>query len=110
MGTHLYESRKPRYALLLSEEDAECIQIKGDAEDACEELLQETVKSLVAKYPENFSIKTINRRKHIRNAITKEEWSLVRPFDCHPLEMCARLAMEDYNILVKGEFTQQYYL
>lgn len=95
---------------LLTKKNAECIQIKRDGEDACEELLQEIVKSLVSKYPESFSIKTVNRRKHVRNEMTKEEWSLVRPFDCHPLEVCARLAMEDFNILLKGEFTQQYYL
>lgn len=96
--------------LLLTKKNAECIQIKRDGEDACEELLREIVKSLVSKYPESFSIKTVNRRKHVRNEMTKEEWSLVRPFDCHPLEVCARLAMEDFNILLKGEFTQQYYL
>ncbi|KAJ4376545.1 hypothetical protein N0V86_006658 [Didymella sp. IMI 355093] len=95
---------------LLAKKNAECVQIKRDGEAACEELLHEVVKSLVSKYPESFTIKTVNRRKHIRNEITKEEWSLVRPFDCHPLEMCVRLAMEDFNILVKGEFTQQHYL
>lgn len=95
---------------LLTKNNAECIQIKREGEDACEELLQEIVKALIAKYPDSFSIKTVNRRRLVRNEITKEEWSLVRPFDCHPLEVCARLATEDFNILVKGEFTQQYYL
>ncbi|KAF1922486.1 uncharacterized protein M421DRAFT_78116 [Didymella exigua CBS 183.55] len=50
---------------LLTKKNAECIQIKHDGENACEELLQEIVKLLVAKYPESFSIKTVNRRKHI---------------------------------------------
>jgi hypothetical protein len=95
---------------LLAKKNAECVQFKRDGEAACEELLHEMVKSLVSKYPESFSIKTVNRRKHICNETTKEEWSLVRPFDCHPLEVCARLAMEDFNVLVKGEFTQQHYL
>ena len=95
---------------LLIKKNTECIQVKRDGEAACEELLQEIVKVLVSKHSESFSIKTVNRRKHVRNEITKEEWSLVRPFDCHPLEVCARLAVEDFNILLKGEFTQQYYL
>lgn len=95
---------------LLSKKNIECIQVKRDGEAACEELLQEIVKFLMTRYPESFSIKMVNRRKHVRNEITQEEWSLVRPFDCHPLEVCARLAMEDFNILLKGEFTQQYYL
>ena len=68
------------------------------------------VKTLAKSYCEKFSTKTVYRRKHIRNELAKEEWSLVRPFDCHPLEVCARLTMEDYNILLKGDFTQQYYL
>jgi hypothetical protein len=95
---------------LLNNNTVECVQVKRDGEDACEELLQEIVKFLSSKYPKKFSTKTVNRRKHIRNELTKEEWSLVRPFDCHPLEVCARLAMEDFNILLKGDFTQQYYL
>lgn len=95
---------------LLSKKNIECIQIKRDGEAACEELLQEIVKFLVTRYPKSFSIKTANRRRYVRNEITQEEWSLVRPFDCHPLEVCARLATEDFNILLKGEFTQQYYL
>ncbi|KAF3039316.1 hypothetical protein E8E12_001549 [Didymella heteroderae] len=95
---------------LLTKKNAECIQVQRDGEDACEELLHEIVSLLVSKYPESFSIKIVNRCKHVRNEITKEEWSLVRPFDCHPLEVCARLAMKDFNILVQGDFTQQYYL
>jgi hypothetical protein len=95
---------------LLSSKNAECIRVTRDGEDASEELLQEISKFLVSRYPDSFETKIINRRKHIRNEITKEEWSLVRPFDCHPLELCARLGMEDFNVLVKGDFTQQYYL
>ncbi|KAJ4315988.1 hypothetical protein N0V94_005680 [Neodidymelliopsis sp. IMI 364377] len=95
---------------VLSTKNAECIQVTRDGEDASEELLQEISEYLVSRYPGSFEMKMINRRKHIRNKETKEEWSLVRPFDCHPLELCARLGMEDFNVLVKGDFTQQYYL
>lgn len=95
---------------LLTKNNAECVQVCGDGEPACEELLQEVAKLLTSKYPERFSIKTSNRCRHIRNDITREQWSLDRQFDCHPLEVCARLAMEDFNVLLKGEFTQQYYL
>ncbi|KAJ4336624.1 hypothetical protein N0V95_008561 [Ascochyta clinopodiicola] len=95
---------------LLATKNTDCIQVKHDGEAACEELLEEVVRFLVSTYPDNFSIKTTNRRRHIRNELTQEEWSLVRPFDCHPLEVCARLAVEDFSILLKGEFTQQYYL
>ncbi|KAF1364523.1 hypothetical protein EJ07DRAFT_151791 [Lizonia empirigonia] len=105
-----YKAQHSARDLLLTKKHAECIQVRYDGETACEELLDEVVKFLVATYPDSFSIRTVNRRKHIRNEITREEWSLVRPFDCHPLEVCARLATEDFSILLKGEFTQQYYL
>lgn len=95
---------------LLTKENTECVQIKGDCGNACEKLLPEVVKSLVWMYPESFNIKKVYSRMHVCNEITTEEWSLARPFDRHPLEVCARLAIEDLNILVKGEFTQQYYV
>lgn len=107
---HTYRDLHLARDFLLTKNNTECVQAKRDGEAACEELLQLIVESLISKYPESFSIKTINRQKHVRNEITKEEWSLVQPFNCHPLEVCARLAMEDFNILLKGEFTQQYYL
>lgn len=105
-----YKAQHSARALLLATKHAECIQVRPDGEPACEELLHELVKFLVATYPHSFRLTTVNRRKHIRNAITGEEWSLVRPFDRHPLEVCARLATEDFSILLKGEFTQQFYL
>lgn len=105
-----YEIQHVAREVLLTKTHVECVQVMRDGETACEELLEEIVKFLVSKYPKHFSIKTVHRRRHIRNNVTKEEWSLVRPFDCHPLEVCARLAIEDFNILIKGEFTLQYYL
>jgi hypothetical protein len=95
---------------ILSKSHADCIQVTRDAELACEELMHEVVEFLVEKYPSHFSIQTKHRRKHVRNELSQEEFSLAQPYDCHPLEVCARLAMEDFQILIKGDFTMNWYL
>jgi hypothetical protein len=104
--TKLHEARES----LLVKKNAECIQVTHEGEAGCEELLQEVVNFLVDAHPAQYKFKTVFGRKQIRNELTKEEYALVQPFDCHPLEVCARLVNEDFNILAKGEFTQQYYL
>lgn len=96
--------------LLLAEKKAECVQVRREGEAACEELLREVAAFLVARYPGSFRYEMVGGRTCIRNEVTKEGFLLVRPFDCHPLEACARLAMEDFNVLVRGEFTGRYYL
>ena len=95
---------------LLSKKRSECIHITPDSEAACEELMHEVVEFLVDKYPHHFSIRTKHGRRRVRNELTQEEYALVRPFDRPPLEVCARLAVEDFQVLVKGEFTMQWYL
>jgi hypothetical protein len=82
-----------------------------EAEEACVELMREVVAFLTTKYPEYFSI--VERRpgfKVVRNKIVHEEFALTEPWDVHPLEMCARLAMEDFNVLGKSDLTGQHYL
>ncbi|CAO2652554.1 Nn.00g008370.m01.CDS01 [Neocucurbitaria sp. VM-36] len=103
------EYHEARKSLLRFKED-QCIQVKHESETACEELLHEVVQFLTSQYPNHFSICTKDRRKHIRNELTQEEFSLVRPYDHHPLQVCARLAIEDFQVLVKGDFTMQWYL
>jgi hypothetical protein len=104
--TKLHEARE----WLLTKKNSECLKVTTEGQAACEELLQEIAEFLVIAHPTQYKLKTVFGHKHIRNELTKEEYSLVRPFDCHPLEVCARLVNEDFNILAKGEFTQQYYL
>ncbi|KAJ4373261.1 hypothetical protein N0V83_003555 [Neocucurbitaria cava] len=103
------EYHEARKALLRTRE-VECIQVKHEGETACEELLHEVVEFLTNTYPNHFSVRTKDRRKHIRNELTQEEYSLVRPYDHHPLDVCARLAMEDFQVLIRGDFTMQWYL
>lgn len=97
-------------ASLLARDAFECLQTTSGGEPACEELMQEVVSFLVATYPQVFSVRTRNRRKYVRNELTQEEFSLGRPWDAVPLEMCARLAVEDFQVLGRGEFTRGWYL
>ncbi|KAF2735688.1 hypothetical protein EJ04DRAFT_434636 [Polyplosphaeria fusca] len=98
-----------RKALLAMHPD-EVIQVTPDGEEACEELLDEVVSFLTDKYPKHFDVFERDGRKYIRNRIIKEEFSLQKPYDAHPLEICARLAMEDFSILQRSEFSSQHYL
>ncbi|KAF2864903.1 hypothetical protein BDV95DRAFT_600102 [Massariosphaeria phaeospora] len=95
---------------LLHKCNAEVIQVLPEAEPACEELMREVVDFLVKKYPRFFKIVIRSGVRKIRNELVQEEYSLQRPFDCQPLEVCARLAMEDFSILKKSDFTQGHHL
>lgn len=105
-----YERFHGTRSTLLAEKRNECIQVLPEAEMACEELMREVVAFLVERYPGCFQIVNTREGEQVRNEIRKEEFRLERPWDVHPLEMCARLAMEDFNILKKGEFTGEHYL
>jgi hypothetical protein len=95
---------------LLYRKRTECVQVQRDGEAACEELMDQVVQHLCIKYSDHFITKPKNARRHIRNEVASEEISLARPFEYQPLEICARLAIEDFNIFVKDEFTLQWYL
>jgi hypothetical protein len=95
---------------LLNEKPQECIQVRRDGEAACQELMDVVTHELAIKYPERFTVKTGYGTKKICNEYTGKHNSLLRPLDCLPLEVCARLAVEDFNIFVKDDFTLQWYL
>jgi hypothetical protein len=96
---------------LLFNRRAEVVQVLPEGEDGCEELMREVVDFLTDTYPQLFEIvERVPGRPVVRNKTAQEELALTRPYDCHPLEMCARLAMEDFNILTKSKFTGQHNL
>ncbi|KAF1914518.1 hypothetical protein BDU57DRAFT_596475 [Ampelomyces quisqualis] len=102
----LHEAR----ASLLDCKASACVQVGRDGEAACEELLDVVVRHLCRHFPDRFSITMKHRRSHVRNELTGQEYALVKPFECHPLEICARLAIEDFSVWVQDEFTLQWYL
>jgi hypothetical protein len=95
---------------LLERRQADCVQVRRDGESACEELMDVVVQHLCKTFPEHFTTKMKHKRKHVRNELASKEYTLVRPFDCHPLGLCARLAAEDFCLWVKDEFTLGWYL
>jgi hypothetical protein len=95
---------------LLDAKPQECIQAQRYGEAACQELMEVVTHELAIKYPERFTLKSGYGTKKICNECTGKEYSLLRPLDCPPLEVCARLAVEDFNVFVKDDFTLQWYL
>jgi hypothetical protein len=94
---------------LLDKEHEECVQVRPDGEIPCEELLDIVVHQLCS-VTALFNKITTNGRKYVRSRINFKEYAVTRPFEYHPIELCARLAGEDFNIFIKDEFTQKWYL
>lgn len=106
-----YPSFYAARAQILEEKKDEALQVTSEAEDACEELMRMVVGFLVDEYPSQFEIvEEMFGVKSVRNKIVGETFRLSRPYDVHPLELCARLAIEDFNILVKSDFTGEHRL
>ena len=103
------EHNEARKRLLASKYD-ECIQITPDGEDACVELLEEVVAFLTKEKPQWFQLEETYGDRKIRNRLTDECWALQRPYPRHPLEICARLCMEDFNIVLKSQFSGKHTL
>lgn len=105
-----YEEFMDARATLLARKHDECIQMTPDGEASCMELLWEVVDFLTHEYPSQFSVLLRGGVRKVRNHILGEDWSLQEPYDCPPLEVCARLCMEDFNVLLQSHFTGQYVL
>ncbi|TVY89513.1 hypothetical protein LAWI1_G002248 [Lachnellula willkommii] len=81
------------------------IQCLPGSEAACHEVLSTAVDFLITRFPDHFTIEGETITNHIAN-----ESFLVGP-DCpNPLEVAARLSMEDFNILMKNAETGEYHL
>jgi hypothetical protein len=81
------------------------IQCLPGSEAACHEVLSLAVDFLTTRFPEHFTMEGKTIHNHIAN-----ESFLIGP-DCpNPLEIAARLAMEDFNILMKDPETGEYHL
>jgi len=95
---------------LLHYKNNEVIQCLDEGYEAAVELLEEVVIFLTQKYPNHFRIVYQGDQKMVQNRIVKREYGIEKPFDLHPLEICARLAMEDFNLLMKNGKTGQHHL
>lgn len=84
--------------------NAETVRV-ADGKDimmACVELLDLVTAELTRKYPQFFTLLQERGRRATYNKLTQETFDLDMPFGgFHPLEIVARLATEDFNILIK---------
>jgi hypothetical protein len=89
---------------ILSTSKAQVLQCLPESEHACHEVLSLVSNFLVARYPQHFSLlpnpASAIGATCIRNHLTNETFP-IGPHCSNPLETVARLAMEDFNILMK---------
>ncbi|KAI9783095.1 MAG: hypothetical protein M1839_004264 [Geoglossum umbratile] len=104
-------------AELLSKSRNKVLQCLPGSEVACVEVLEFVVSFLIKRWPEVFELfgetdgdGVDGGRYFVRNNKTGEEFRIVAPYEVEPLEIAARLAIEDFNLLVKGEESGEYLL
>jgi hypothetical protein len=71
---------------------------------------QAQVRVYIAEERRISRLPAFDTRRLRRNELVNKEYSIVRPFECHPLEISARLATEDFNIFVEDKFSLHWYL
>lgn len=81
------------------------IQCLSGTEEACSEVLDVVVRFLTSRYPEHFTSTATEVHNHITGETLPIGVKSIRP-----LETAARLAMEDFNILMKYSITGEYIL
>ncbi|KAG0649588.1 hypothetical protein D0Z07_3623 [Hyphodiscus hymeniophilus] len=101
-----YHSEHVLRAYMLENARPDVLQCLPNTEAACHEVLDLVTSFLSKRFPECFTIN--HSTSTIFNHLTKES-HLIGAQCSNPMEVAARLAMEDFNILVKdpqsGEYT-----
>lgn len=92
---------------MLQDNHSNVLQCLPSTEAACHEVLDLVVNFLSQRYPQHFTID--HSKSIIHNHLTKET-HLIGPRCITPMETAARLAMEDFNILVKDPDSGEYLL
>ena len=89
-------------ATLLQTRRTKLLQCPAGSEAACEEALEVVVKYLTSTYRELFRLRERQATgRYIEIVKTGELFKISAPFEkMAPLEIAARLAMEDFNILI----------
>jgi hypothetical protein len=100
---------KIRSKLLDTNKD-EVLQAMPSAKSACAELLEVVVQYLLKQYPHHFSKRRNDEGKICIFNLTNKEHFYLDPPDHRfgPLEICARLTMDDFNILMKDSEGQHH--
>ncbi|KAF2423487.1 hypothetical protein EJ08DRAFT_724637, partial [Tothia fuscella] len=102
-----------RFNLLNNHKD-EVLQIvhTPTVQTASEELLRMVSDFLIKRYPSYYGTFTPARGRPsiMLKRMDTTSFDITPPFAIHPLEICARLAMEDFNILIQDESTGEHHL
>ncbi|MCJ1461413.1 hypothetical protein MMC07_000010 [Pseudocyphellaria aurata] len=95
---------------LLDHRKSQVLQCRPGSEVACKEVLDLVVDYLTRTYPTQFRHQACATGGDLVEVVaTGEVFRINAPFDgLAPLEVAARLAMEDFNILIKGEDNVHY--
>jgi hypothetical protein len=93
---------------LLTDHISSVLQCLPGSESACHEVLSAVASFLTSRYPYMFMFSGSGRSKLIHNLQTGESFQVVD--NPRPLETAARLAMEDFNLLVKDPSNEEYRL
>lgn len=104
----MYEQEQKFKECLIGKDLNAVLQYLPGSHEACKETLECVVGFLTRRYPDHFIEK---QPGYIYNAITKRKFRIVEPFEQHPLAIAAQLAMEDFNMLIRGpDGSQDYHL
>lgn len=97
---------------LLTEKKDKVLQCLSGSEDSCIETLEVVAEYLTEKFPCNFQrTKSLSGCHQVLIVETGEMLNMNPPFNSlQPLEIAARLAMEDLNILKRDGHTGEHHL
>jgi hypothetical protein len=98
-----------RCRLLNSTSRPSVIQCLPGSEAACHEVLETVAAFLTSRFPQHFSRSGTSLEQKIHNHLTKEIYS-IGPHCPNPLEIAAKLSMEDFNVLIRHPQTGEYHL
>ena len=103
----------PEHALrtnFLATRRPQVLQCLPGSEAACHEVLDVVTSFLTTRFPQYFTITSaLFTSPKIHNHLTGEKFA-IGPSCLNPLEIAARLAMEDFNVLIKDPETGEYRL
>ncbi len=89
---------------LLDDKKGAVLRCQPGSDAACSEVLEVVVENLTTNFPEKYRAwPSLSEVERVEIVATGEVFRIKAPFHgMEPLEIAARLAVEDLNILVKG--------
>jgi hypothetical protein len=95
---------------LLCTKRPQVLQCLPGSQEACHEVLSLVTTFLSSRFPQHFTVTTLSSGPAIHNHLTQEIFPIGEQNCVNPLEIAAKLSMEDFNILIKNVKTGEYHL